>query len=221
MPGVGQSAVIGFFFLMALLIPMAASSFLDMILAGHEHKIEASLLKQARVYEEKNRKDAKEAEKNYGVEIAAIQAGWDKDKERINELSRTIDERLDQDPLAVDLAVYSELFLGMCQIKNYNDPEASKACGLRAAEAGRSKHSPIVSITSKTIDDWAALCSSTGHDDYCNPRAIAFRVDAMKDLTRYLPDVRKVLAELSAGHDTMREQIQTIMDMPETEISID
>ena len=109
----------------------------------------------------------------------------------------------------------------MCEIKNYYDPEASETCGLLADEARGSKHSPIVSITSKTIDDWAALCTSTGHDDYCNPRAIAFRVDAMKDLTGYLPDVRRVLAELSAGHDTMREQIQTIMDMPETEISIE
>lgn len=219
MPGVGQSAVIGFFFLMAYLIPMAASSFLDMIRAGEAFRIETSLMKQAHKYEKENQKNADEAEKNHGIKVAGIQAGWDKDKERINELSRTIDKQLDQDPLAVDLAIYSELFLSMCKIKNYNDPDAYEACGLLAAEAGRSEYSPIVSITRKTIDDWAALCESTGYDTYCYPRAIAFRVDAMKDLTGYLPAVNKTLAELNAGNDTMREQIQTLMEMPKPEIT--
>lgn len=219
MPGVGQSAVIGIFFLMAYLIPMAASSFLDMIRAGEAFRIETSMMKQAHEYEKENRENAKEAEKNHGIKVTTIQAGWDKDKERINELSRTIEDQLTSDPLAVDLNIYSELLGSMCKIKNYNDPDAYEACDLLAAEARRSEYSPVVSITRETLKQWEDACFTTELDDFCNPRAIAFRVSAMTELAGYLPDVRKVLAELNAGNDTMREQIQTLMEMPKPEIT--
>lgn len=218
MPGVAHIAVASGILLLAYLIPMAAGAFLDIIRDGEASRIEASLSKQARKYDDLMRENATKAQSRWNSREDKIEAENDEYEKQIDGLFESLNERMERDPFGVDDALARSLFIVMCEIEADGNPAANEACRVRASKADTTRYSPVFSITAERIEDWRVLCEQTGEDAYCKPNTISFTPAAAEDLVRYLGSVRATLAKHGARGDTLTGQIEQLQNLPEPEI---
>lgn len=197
-----------------ILVPMAVSGYNGMITERETSRIEVALSRQANEYETKMRANAdKHRNKNDKLrsEIVAQEQQY---LEKINEMSRTIEIQMDNNPLSVDADIARELFVSMCEASSGYNLDARKACRVRAAEADLSRYSPVFSITAETIDNWRYLCEETGSDDYCKPHWIGLRPHGILQAIGYIRQMDTVMRTQDANFDTVVTQINEILAMP-------
>jgi len=217
-PPVGHVAVGMGMMLLAYLIPLAVGGYNDMLRDGEASRIEAALSKQAREFDQKVTDIREEARQRFTEREETLTAENERHLERINELSRTLDERLSQDPLAVDVSLYRELYRVMCEIQAIGSENPRQACDIPALEADPTGYSPVVSITSETIEFWAAACEHTGSEDVCNPRTIGLRPEAAMELLGWLENTKRFALQQDNNYDTVVRQIEEIRNIPEPTI---
>lgn len=201
-----------------ILVPMAVRGYNGMVTERETARIEVALSRQADEYQEKMQANADAARVN-NEELHNQLTAQERDYlEKLNEMSRTIETQMDNDPLRVDAGISREFFDVLCETSNGRDLDARAACRVHSAEADLSIYSPILSITKETIDNWRYLCEETGSDDYCKPHLIGLRPHGVLQLIGYLRQLDTVLQTQDANFDTVVDQINQILEMPGPEI---
>lgn len=200
--------------LLAYLIPVAVEGYNGMIGDREMYRIKNALSDQAEVHRKAMQTQADTAEELHGGVVAGLEAEAQTAKERNDEQAHTINQLLDQNPLAVDASIARDFYIGMCEIAAGNNLGAREACHIRAAQADFASSSSIISVTAETIQQWADLCEDTGSDDYCKPRVIGFKPLALIELKGWIGDVDRAMRHQDANFDTVIDQINQILEMP-------
>lgn len=199
---------------LVFLIQQAFFGFIGMVEVREASRIQTALSEQAEVHRKEMQTQADAAEVQHSDVIAGLNAEAQTAKEINDEQARTINQLLDQNPLAVDASIARDFYLGMCEIAAGNNLGAREACHIRAAKADFASSSAIVSVTAETIEQWANLCEDTGSDDYCKPRVIGFKPLALIELKGWIGEVDRVMRNQDANFDTVIDQINQILQMP-------
>lgn len=200
--------------LLAYLIPVAVEGYNGMIGDRELYRIKNALSDQAVIHREKMQTQADASEKRHNGIVDGLEAEAQTAKEKNDEQARTINQLLDQDPLAVDASIARDFYIGMCEVAAGNNIGAREACHIRAAEADFAAGSAVISVTAKTIQQWGDLCEDTRSDDYCKPRVIGFKPLALIELKGWIGDVDRALRGQDANFDTVIDQINQILEMP-------
>lgn len=211
---IGSAMGVAFIAGLVYLVPVGMRAYNGMVADGELSRIEVALSLQQREHDKEMKQNADAAETHLDEVVAGLEAEALVAKEKNDEQARTINNLLDQDPLAVDASIARDFYVGMCEVAAGNNLGAREACHIRAAKADFASGSAVISVTEKTIADWAELCATTGSDDYCKPRVIGFKPLALIELKGWIGDVDRTLRNQDANFDTVIDQINQILEMP-------
>jgi len=201
-----------------ILVPMAVKGYNGMIAERETSRIEVALSRQADEFQEKMQVNADAARESNGELRNQLTAQERDYLEKLNEMSRTIEIQMDNDPLRLDADIGKLFFNSLCKASSGRDLDARKTCDLDTAQADLSAYSPIFSINAEVLDNWRYLCEKTGSDDYCKPHLIAIRPHGVLELIGYIRQLDTVMQTQDANFDTVVDQINQILEMPGPEI---
>ncbi len=215
-PGLGApTAIVTAGVLAVILIPMAVRGGIGIIEDGEAARLQAELSIQAREYEGKMADNALAAQQT----SEGLREGFrQKESEYLSQLQEqrhVIEDELRVDAFSAGNTVWREFYLVLCQIKARRDLSAREACNIPASEADYAGRSPVMGINKEVIERWYFACENDGQCDY---GIIGLRTGPAFDLLQQFRQLDTVIQTYDANDDTIRDQIQQIIDMPGPEI---